>query len=89
MTHTTPPALNADNVVALVDNTELETVGDGPFETTINILLPDLDIEVGLLLGEEEGPHTAVEVGVLWSRSARRTECLTFSDLPLKRGRCG
>jgi hypothetical protein len=60
-----PPTLDADNVVALVDDTELKTVRDTPLETTVNILLPDLDVEVGLLLGEEEGPNTTVEVRVL------------------------
>lgn len=61
----TAPALDTDDVVALVDDAELETVVDTPLETAVNILLPDLDVEVGLLLGEEEGPDTTVQVGVL------------------------
>lgn len=63
--HTTAPALDTDDGVALVDHTELETVVDTPLEATVDILLPDLDVEVGLLLGEVEGPHTTVQVGVL------------------------
>ena len=65
VSHTTAPALDTDDGVALVDNTELETVVDRPLKATVDILLPDLDVEVGLLLGEEEGPHTTVQVGVL------------------------
>lgn len=65
MAHTAAPALNADDVVALVYDAELETVRDTPLETTVDILLPDLDIEVGLVLGEEEGPDTSVQVRVL------------------------
>ena len=65
MAHTATPALDADNVVALGDDTELQTVRDGPLETTVDVLLPDLDVEVGLVLGEEEGPDTTVKVGIL------------------------
>lgn len=63
--HTATPSLDADNGVALVDDSELETVVDTPLEATVDILLPDLDVEVGLALGEVERPHTAVQVGVL------------------------
>ena len=69
--HTAAPALNTDDVVALVDNTELETVVDTPLEAAVDILLPDLDVEVGLLLGEVEGPDTTVQVGVLRKVSQR------------------
>jgi len=64
VTHTTTPALDTDNGVALVDDAELETVVDGPLEAAVDVLLPDLDVEVGLLLGEVEGPHAAVQVGI-------------------------
>lgn len=63
--HTATPSLDADNRVALVDDSELETVVDTPLEATVDILLPDLDVEVGLALGEVERPNTAVQVGVL------------------------
>lgn len=63
--HTTTPSLDADNGVALVDDTELETVVDTPLEAAVDILLPNLDVEVGLVLGEIEGPNTTVQVGVL------------------------
>ena len=65
MAHSAAPALDADNVVALVDDAQLETVGDTPLEATVDILLPDLDVEVRLLLGESEGPDTTVQVGIL------------------------
>lgn len=65
VSHTATPSLNADDGVALVDDAELETVVDGPLETAVDILLPDLDVEVGLLLAEVERPDTAVQVGVL------------------------
>lgn len=52
MAHPAAPALNTDDVVALVDDSELEAMGDGPLEAAVNILLPDLDVEVGLLLRE-------------------------------------
>ena len=65
MAHSAAPALDADNVVALVDDAQLEAVGDTPLEATVDILLPDLDVEVGLLLGESEGPDATVQVGIL------------------------
>lgn len=65
MAHSAAPSLDADNVVALVDDAQLEAVGDTPLEATVDILLPDLDVEVGLLLGEGEGPDATVQVGVL------------------------
>jgi len=64
--HTAAPALDADDVVALVDDTELETVVDTPLEAAVNVLLPDLDVEVRLLLGEGEGPDATVQVRVLF-----------------------
>lgn len=63
--HTATPSLNADDGVTLVDDAELETVVDTPLEAAVDILLPDLDVEVGLALGEVERPDTAVQVGVL------------------------
>lgn len=64
MTHSATPALDANDVVALVDDTELETMVDTPLEAAVNVLLPDLDIEVRLGFGEGEGPDTAVQVGI-------------------------
>ena len=80
MSHTATPSLDADDGVALVDDAELETVVDGPLKTAVNILLPDLDVEVGLLLAEVEGPDTAVQVGVLESAfvSLERTRSSTI-----------
>lgn len=66
MAHTAAPALDTDDVVTLVDDTELETVVDTPLEAAVDVLLPDLDVEVGLLLGEGEGPDATVQVRVLF-----------------------
>lgn len=83
MAHTATPSLNTDNGIALVDDAELETVVNGPLQTTVNILLPDLDIEVRLLLAEVERPDTAVQVRVLESTvvSVERTRSSTIREL--------
>ena len=73
------PTLDTDNVVSLVDDTELDTVGDSPLETAVNILLPDLDVEVGLVLGEEEGPDTTVEVRIL--QTDQSAQSMTTCDI--------
>lgn len=59
------PTLDTDDVVALVDDAELESVVDTPLEAAVHVLLPDLNVEVGLGLGECEGPDAAVQVRVL------------------------
>ena len=89
MAHTTAPSLDTDDGVALVDDAELETVVDGPLETAVDVLLPDLDVEVGLGLGEVEGPDTAVQVGVLEDLSAENVTRLFESNLRGKRWRYG
>ena len=65
MAHSAPPALHADDGVALAEHTELDGVHDAPLETAVDVLLPWGLLEVGLLLGEVEGVYTAVQVGVL------------------------
>lgn len=59
------PALHTDDVVALVDDAELETVVNTPLEAAVNVLLPNLNVEVGLGLGECEWPDATVQVRVL------------------------
>jgi hypothetical protein len=88
--HTATPSLNTDDGVALVDDAELETVVDTPLEAAVDILLPDLDVEVGLALGEVEGPDTAVQVGVLRRAfvSLEQTCKLELQNLLGKRWRC-
>lgn len=65
VTHAAPPALDADDVVAFVEDAEADGLLDAPLETAVDVFLPDCRAEVGLLLGEEEWIHAAVEVGVL------------------------
>lgn len=73
------PTLDTDNVVSLVDDTELDTVGDSPLEAAVNVLLPDLDVEVGLVLGEEEGPDATVKVRIL--QTDQSTQFMTIDDI--------
>lgn len=70
MAHTSPPALHTDNGIALAQNTELDSVHDAPLETAVDVFLPRGGLEVGLLLREEEGVYTTVQVRVL-QRSAQ------------------
>jgi len=65
MAFATAPALDADDVVAFVQNAELDGLGDTPLEAAVDIFLPVGLLPVRLLLGEEEGVDAAVEVGVL------------------------
>jgi hypothetical protein len=61
---TTPPALDANDGVTLLEHTKLEGVADTPLETLVDILLPGDLLEVGLLLVVVEGVDTAVQVRV-------------------------
>jgi hypothetical protein len=72
VTHATTPPLHTDNAVTPADDAELDTVGDTPLQTTVDILLPYLDIEVRLLLGKVKGVDTTIQVGIL-SQSASFT----------------
>lgn len=65
MAHTTPPALNADDVVAFVEDAEADGLLDAPLETSVDVFLPYRLAEVGLLLWEHERVDAAVEVGIL------------------------
>lgn len=69
MAHSSSPALDANHGVALVENTELDSVHDAPLETPIDVFLPRLRVEVGLGLREEEWIHAPVKVGVSCSTS--------------------
>jgi hypothetical protein len=66
MAHAAAPALNTHDTVAPIDDAKFNAVGDSPLQTPVDILLPNLDIEVGLFLREEEGIHAAVKVRILW-----------------------
>ena len=61
---TTPPALDANDSIALLEHTKLESVADTPLETLVDILLPGNLLEVGLLFVVVEGVDTAVQVRV-------------------------
>jgi hypothetical protein len=81
------PTLHTNHSLAPVDDAELDTVGDTPLQTTVNVLLPDLDVEVGLLLGEQERIHSPVEVGILIPIS-RRYDMMLENNLPVTQPRC-
>ena len=85
--HTAAPSLDTDDGVALVDDTKLETVVDTPLEAAVDILLPNLDVEVGLGLGEVEGPHATVKVGVL-ENLVSKDRCFQTFEINLREQRC-
>lgn len=60
--HAALPALDNDDGVANSQGLHLESLGNGPLDAEIDVLLPvDLG-EVGLVLGEQEGVDTTVQV---------------------------
>ena len=65
VTHTSSPALYTHNRLTMSENTEVHSILDTPLDTLVNILLPILCVEIGLLFGEVEGVDAAVEVRVL------------------------
>ncbi len=65
MAHSSSPSLNTDHRIALAEDTELDRIHDTPFQTTVNVLLPWLRIEVWLLFWEVEWINTTVEMRVL------------------------
>ena len=81
MTHSSSPALHTDHGIALVENTELDGVHDAPLQTTVNVLLPWLGVEVWLLLGEIEGVYAAIQMGVLRLLATKMLEIVrTYSS---------
>lgn len=64
VTHATLPALDNHNALALRENAQLESLGNTPLNSAVDILLPvDLG-EVWLLLGEEEWVDTTIQVSI-------------------------
>lgn len=59
---TTAPSLDTDDHVTLFQYAEVNGGLDAPLQTAINILLPVGFTEVGLLLGEEERIHPAIQM---------------------------
>lgn len=64
MTHTTPPSLNTNDWVTLVEDAELDGLGYTPLQTLVDILLPRSLVEVGLGFREHEWIYTAVQMAV-------------------------
>ena len=60
MALSTTPSLNANDVIALSKDAKLNGLSDTPFEAAVDVYLPVLLIEVGLLLREEEGVDAAI-----------------------------
>jgi len=65
VTHASSPSLYTDYRLALTENAEVDGVLDTPLDTLVNIFLPWVLLEVGLLLGEVEGVDATVEVRIL------------------------
>lgn len=62
VTHTTLPALDDNDGVALSQGAELDGVGDSPLDTLVDILLPVDSLKVGLLLGIQERVDATIQV---------------------------
>lgn len=65
MTLPAAPSLNTDDIVAFAQDAELDGLGDPPFETSVDVFLPIVFVEIGLHLFEEERIDSAIEVRVL------------------------
>lgn len=65
MAHPTPPPLHAHDRVAAGQYLVLDGLGNAELEPVVDVLLPVLLVEVGLLFREDKGVDAAVEVGVL------------------------
>lgn len=60
--HTTLPALDDDDGVALSQSAKLDSVSDSPLDTLVNIFLPVDSLKVGLLLRIQERINATVQV---------------------------
>lgn len=65
MTLPATPSLNTDDVVAIGQDTELDGLGDSPFETSVDVLLPIVFVEIGLGLLKKEWVDTTIQVRIL------------------------
>ena len=65
VSQTTAPALHTHHLVTLLQDTELDRLGDTPLQAAVNIHLPAGGFEIGLLLGEKERVYATVQVRVL------------------------
>ena len=62
--HAAAPALDTDDGVAFGEDAEFDGRADAPLEAGVDVFLPIGAAEVGFGLGEAEGVHAAVEMGV-------------------------
>ena len=65
MAHASFPSLNTDNNIAFAQDIQLDGFRDTPFDTLVDIVLPDGLGEIRLLLGKEEGVDASVKMGIL------------------------
>lgn len=77
----TAPALDTDHVVAPAQDAKLDGFANPPLEAAIDILLPIILAEVGLLLWEDEGIDTAIQVGILSSMLVSLARMLGFRKI--------
>ncbi|KAI3479451.1 hypothetical protein L1887_58469 [Cichorium endivia] len=61
-----PPALQSDDDIALLDDAEVERLGEAVLDAVVNVLLP-LGVVLGAGVGVEEGVAAAVQVHVAGS----------------------
>lgn len=64
VTHSASPALHTHDGIAFIEHTELDGIHNAPLETAVNVFLPRSGLEVWLVLGEVEGIHATVQMGV-------------------------
>lgn len=67
MAHATAPALDADDGVVVLQHLKAYGLLDAPLEPVVDVLLPVDLCEIGLVLGEVERIHAAVEMRILES----------------------
>jgi hypothetical protein len=69
VSESSPPSLDGDDSVTLLEKAEVNGILHTPTETLVNVLLPRDSVEVWLLLWEEDWVDAAIEVreaGSLW-----------------------
>jgi hypothetical protein len=66
VTHATPPTLDTDDSVTLIEHSEFDRVHDTPLQATVDVLLPRACVKVGFGLGKVEGIYAAVQVSILY-----------------------
>lgn len=65
MTLPATPSLNTDDIVPFGQDTELDGLGDSPLETSVDVLLPIVFVEIGLGLLKKEWVDATIQMRIL------------------------